>query len=463
VRPSTWLVRAIVTGTVIACGLGAWRAASTPASAQATAPAADQALGRELFQHDCAVCHGSSGEGSALGPSIATSGVADVDFMVSTGRMPISAGEHAPSKRRTPRYAQEQIDALVAYAATFVTGEPVPGVAVGQAELGAGGEVYRLNCASCHHATGSGGVLAYGVEVPPLDEATAVQVVEALRVGPAQMPAFSRDAISDQQAIDVAAYVQELRDPDDRGGFALGHLGPVPEGAVALLGGLGALVLLSRWLGTRDRPTEAGAGAVAHPGASPVVRAGVEGWMRSRADADPAMQAAVGQQTPEPAPASRPPPPDEDGLDLLTRDHDHFDRSLRELAAPPGAPTSTSDAGPRRRVDLARRIEAGLRRHEEAEEQHLWPIVRDVLPDGAARADRARDEGAAALGLVGRLVGTEPGTDDFERMVGELADVWRHHVAFEDDVFLQLRAVLPEDRRVALGRGIAGDDGPHGR
>src|SRR5205823_961092 len=127
-------------------------------------------------------------------------------------------------------------------------------------------------------------------------------------------PAFSRNAISDQQATEVAAYVQELRDPDDRGGLALGHLGPVPEGAVALIGGLGALVLLSRWLGTRDRaptsPVVVGHGAIVPPGVDPGPAArpavGVEGWMRARATADPPMQAAVGERRPEPAPASRP-------------------------------------------------------------------------------------------------------------------------------------------------------------
>jgi hypothetical protein len=278
------------------------------------------------------------------------------------------------------------------------------------------------------------------------------------------MPAFSRDAISDQEAAEVAAYVEELRHPDDRGGIDLGHLGPVPEGAVALLLGLGLLVLVTRWLGTRDRPTEATAPAVPYTGALPAIAPpGVEGWVRSRAGADPPMQVAVGQRQPEPAPASRPPPPGEDAFDLLTRDHDHLDRLVGELGAPPGAPTSVGDLGPRRRADLARRIEAELRRHEAAEEQHLWPAVRDVLPDGPALADRARDEEAAARALVGRLAATQPGEEGFERLVDELSDALRRHVAFEDDVFLRLRDVLPEDQRMALGRRIADAESPEGR
>ena len=37
----------------------------------------------------------------------------------------------------------------------------------------------------------------------------------------------------------------------DRGGLSLGHLGPVPEGLVALGIGLVACILVTRWLGTK--------------------------------------------------------------------------------------------------------------------------------------------------------------------------------------------------------------------
>jgi hypothetical protein len=43
-----------------------------------------------------------------------------------------------------------------------------------------------------------------------------------------------------------------LRDPEDRGGAGLSHVGPLIEGFVAILVGLGLLVVLTRFLGTRS-------------------------------------------------------------------------------------------------------------------------------------------------------------------------------------------------------------------
>jgi ubiquinol-cytochrome c reductase cytochrome c subunit len=50
---------------------------------------------------------------------------------------------------------------------------------------------------------------------------------------------------------DVASYVQYLHHPRDRGGLPLGHLGPIPEGFVAWVVGLGVLLLAARLIGTR--------------------------------------------------------------------------------------------------------------------------------------------------------------------------------------------------------------------
>jgi len=79
-----------------------------------------------------------------------------------------------------------------------------------------------------------------------------VQVAEAIRLGPGTMPAFGPEAIDDRQVDAIAAYVQYLRRPDDRGGDGLGHLGPIPEGLVAWMVGLLAIVLVARWIGTSE-------------------------------------------------------------------------------------------------------------------------------------------------------------------------------------------------------------------
>ena len=52
------------------------------------------------------------------------------------------------------------------------------------------------------------------------------------------MPVFD-PRLSDQQVSAIATYVQYLHHPDDRGGLGLGHLGPVPEGFVGWVVGMG--------------------------------------------------------------------------------------------------------------------------------------------------------------------------------------------------------------------------------
>ncbi len=210
-------------------------------------------VGRELYQRDCAVCHGTAGDGTYRGPDITASGAGGVDFVLSTGRMPIEEPSD-PTSRSEPSYSPEEIEAIVSYVeANFVDGPPVPDVDVTGADLSEGGILYRLNCASCHQAAGAGGALAYGTIAPELGEATPVEVVGAMRLGPGRMPVFDDEAFDEAEAAAIAAYVEELDEPRDRGGFDLGHFGPVPEGLVAWVFGLGTMVLVIRWLGVRQR------------------------------------------------------------------------------------------------------------------------------------------------------------------------------------------------------------------
>ena len=72
-----------------------------------------------------------------------------------------------------------------------------------------------------------------------------------MRTGPGQMPVFGVAAVPADQLDDVVAYVRYLHHPTDRGGQPLWFLGPVAEGAVAIILGLGVLLLASRWIGSR--------------------------------------------------------------------------------------------------------------------------------------------------------------------------------------------------------------------
>ena len=92
-----------------------------------------------------------------------------------------------------------------------------------------------------------------GAVVPALSDATPTQIAEAVRIGPYLMPRFSRRVISSRQLDSIIAYVLYTKHPDDRGGWSLGHVGPVPEGLVTWLIAGVALVAVCVVIGERVR------------------------------------------------------------------------------------------------------------------------------------------------------------------------------------------------------------------
>jgi ubiquinol-cytochrome c reductase cytochrome c subunit len=173
-----------------------------------------------------------------------------VDYMLTTGRMPIK-DPHETIKRHKPAYPPDVIAGLVAYVTSLgPPGEPIPPIDLTKADDAKGGETYRLLCAACHQATGSGGALI-DRQAPNLRSATPVQVGEVVRTGRGSMPAFGQAATDDQQLNDLVAYVEYLHHPNDRGGLPIWHLGPVPEGAIALGVGVVGLLLVTGWIERR--------------------------------------------------------------------------------------------------------------------------------------------------------------------------------------------------------------------
>jgi ubiquinol-cytochrome c reductase cytochrome c subunit len=206
---------------------------------------------RTMFLADCAVCHGADARGTARGPTLERAGRAGVDYWVSTGRMPLSSPDATP-QRHEPRYSPKQVRAIVDYVVTLTRNASprIPNVDLSRASLSEGATQFQLNCAACHSSTGVGGAL-FERAAPPVLPATAIQAAEAIRIGPGQMPAFGKAALDARRLNDTVAYVKYLSHPRDRGGWALGHIGPLAEGAAIMIFGLGTLLLVTRWIGTR--------------------------------------------------------------------------------------------------------------------------------------------------------------------------------------------------------------------
>jgi ubiquinol-cytochrome c reductase cytochrome c subunit len=246
------LFAVFMTPALLAVLGGGSAGAGTPPVSLAVAQSDLEAQGQLLYEEHCASCHGADATGTAQGPDIVGLGPATYDFMMSTGRMPL-AQPGAQAVRKEPTLSPEEIAAITAYLVARSPGEgiPIPDVHPAAGSLSEGQRIYELNCAPCHGATGNGG--AVGPEAAPsLKHATPTQIGEAVRIGPGTMPVFDQSTISDEQLNSLARYVLYLRSPDDRGGLALNLGGPVVEGFVGLVIGLGSVVLVMRFIGERS-------------------------------------------------------------------------------------------------------------------------------------------------------------------------------------------------------------------
>jgi len=227
-----------------------------PDSPPGTSPEDLFEQGRELYLTSCVSCHGVGGVGTADGPSLAAAGEASAAFYLRTGRMPLAAPSRQPPEKPVA-YDDAEIVALVAYVGTLCDASsnpcpPIPDIDPSAGSIQEGNELFLANCAACHNSAGIGGALSRGRHGPSLQQVQAQQVGEAMRTGPGDMPQFGPDVFNDQQVNSIVRYVEYLREPESPGGASLGYAGPVAEGFVALLIGLGAMVLAIRWI-TRER------------------------------------------------------------------------------------------------------------------------------------------------------------------------------------------------------------------
>ncbi|MGN6587493.1 MAG: c-type cytochrome [Solirubrobacterales bacterium] len=225
-------------------GAGATPAASGAGSAAGGEPESE---GRRIFVQGCSSCHGFHAQGvPGHGPSLIGVGEEAADFYLRTGRMPLDRPDEEPQRGPSP-YSEAEVQALTKYVGSL-GGPAIPAVDPENGDLAEGQKLFTEHCAGCHQVVGRGGMLP-GAVVPDLGAASARDVAEAVHIGPYVMPSF--DHLSQSEVDYLARYVEYTHDPEDRGGWGIGHIGPIPEGMVAwLLAGV-ALLLTIRLIGER--------------------------------------------------------------------------------------------------------------------------------------------------------------------------------------------------------------------
>ncbi|MGA3035902.1 MAG: c-type cytochrome [Vulcanimicrobiaceae bacterium] len=212
-----------------------------------------RARGESLYNISCASCHGLALQGGRDAPPLIGTSAADVDLMLQTGRMPAAApGQQYEDTK--PRFSQRDIFAIVNYVTSRGHGNPgLPHLAPGNAALGRA--LFAENCEQCHGVSAHGASVGYANLAPSLMRTNPEQIAEAVRSGPGEMPRFGPDVMTDSNVDDLTSFIGYLRHEKrsyNPGGLQLANVGPVAEGFVAWIFGLGALVIFVRAIGSND-------------------------------------------------------------------------------------------------------------------------------------------------------------------------------------------------------------------
>jgi ubiquinol-cytochrome c reductase cytochrome c subunit len=234
------------------------------------APPSKVERGSHLYGRYCLACHGLDGSGvgapgrtigagplrrqrqqRATAPSLRGVGALAADFYLRTGYMPLRKVGDQPRRSRV-FFDEGEIQAITAYIASLAPGPSIPKPQPSRGAVAEGLHLFTDNCAGCHQIVAEGGYVT-GAVAPALENATDVQIAEAVRIGPYLMPRFSKQQISDRELDSIITYVRYAKHPDDPGGWSLGHIGPVPEGLVTWFIAAVATVGFCVVIGTRLR------------------------------------------------------------------------------------------------------------------------------------------------------------------------------------------------------------------
>jgi ubiquinol-cytochrome c reductase cytochrome c subunit len=159
------------------------------------------------------------------------------------------ARQEAQAEKKKPMFTDDQARDIGAYIEALGGGpELPPGDDLhSKGDVARGGQLFRVNCASCHDFAGNGGALSSGKFAPSI-RATDRQIYAAMLSGPQNMPVFGDSQLNPQEKEDVIAYIQSIQADQDPGGWGIGRIGPVPEALVIFLVGLVGLVLATLWI-----------------------------------------------------------------------------------------------------------------------------------------------------------------------------------------------------------------------
>ena len=220
-------------------------ARTTPALRQAAAE------GKALYETSCITCHGRNAQGVPdRGPSLIGVGSAAVEFQVGTGRMPL-ARQEAQAERKTPQFTHDEARQIGAYIQALGGGPELPPRARTWPPAATWPTAASCSGSTARRATPSAAAVARSRRASPPRRwrtSTDRDIYAAMLTGPQNMPVFGDNQLSPEEKRDIIAYIQNLQNDPDPGGWGIGRLGPVTEGLAIFLIGMVALVFTTLWI-----------------------------------------------------------------------------------------------------------------------------------------------------------------------------------------------------------------------
>ncbi len=145
--------------------------------------------------------------------------------------------------------------------------------------------------------------------------------------------------------------------------------------------------------------------------------------------------------------------PNVDAVALLANDHRSVEAMFRSLE--PATPGGTPQAD---RATVVQRIIEELSIHAEIEEEHLYPAIRQHVPDGDDLADHAEDEHEQVKEMLDRLEDMDPYSSEADSLLQELRQSVEEHFQEEegpDGLFARLRSAMDSESLRELGSSLA--------
>lgn len=135
-----------------------------------------------------------------------------------------------------------------------------------------------------------------------------------------------------------------------------------------------------------------------------------------------------------------------DVVEILTADHHQMLELIEDIK---------NSTDPQNTRDLTDMVIAEIMRHSVAEEMHVYPAIREYLPDGAEAIKHSQQEHAQLVDLM-KLLEDEPTEDPrFRRLIDNLEAQLRHHIREEEDKqFPKLYEHIPQEQLQELGQKV---------